>query len=98
MKKLIYPGVFHKEDGRYWVEFPDLPGCQSFADTLCEVYEHAKEALSGYCVTLLEQGRKLNPPSDICGIKTGDDTFVSLAEADLAKNGRSVKKTLTIPA
>lgn len=99
MKKLIYPGIFHKEDNKYWVEFPDLPGCQSFADTLIEVHEHAKEALTGYCVTLLEQGRALTPPSDICGIKTNEsDTFVSLVEADLAEKSKSVKKTLTIPS
>ena len=26
----IYPAIFHKEDGEYWVEFPDLEGCQSY--------------------------------------------------------------------
>jgi predicted RNase H-like HicB family nuclease len=98
MKKLIYPGIFHKEDNGYWVEFPDLPGCQSFADTLIEIYEYAKESLTGYCVTLLEQGKNLNPPSDICEIKTESDTFVSLVEADLIKKSQSVKKTLTIPS
>jgi len=98
MKNIIYPGIFHKENNAYWVEFPDLPGCQSFADTLEEIHEYAKEALTGYCTTLLEQRRKLNPPSDICKIKTGENTFVSLVEADLAKKSSSVKKTLTIPS
>jgi predicted RNase H-like HicB family nuclease len=98
MKKLIYPGIFHKEGNQYWVEFPDLPGCQSFADTLEEIYEYAKEALAGYCVTLLEQKEKLNPPSDICKIETSDKSFVSLIEADLIKKSQSIKKTLTIPS
>lgn len=98
MKKLIYPALFHKEDASYWVEFPDLPGCQSFADTLPDVYENAKEALSTYCVTLLEQGKSLPCPSDICAIKTSDTNFVSLVEADIRGKSQSVKKTLTIPS
>jgi predicted RNase H-like HicB family nuclease len=98
MKKLIYPALFHREDGSYWVEFPDLEGCQSFGDTLEEIYENAKEALAAYCVTLFEQGRKLNPPTDICKIQSDDGTFVSLVEADLIQKSRAVKKTLTIPS
>ena len=28
MEKIIYPAIFHKDEGHgYWVEFPDLPGC-----------------------------------------------------------------------
>ena len=98
MKKLIYPALFHKENNSYWVEFPDLEGCQSFGDTLEEIYENAKEALAAYCVTLLEQGRKLTPPTDIYGIQADNNTFVSLVEADLIQKSRAVKKTLTIPS
>ena len=93
MRKLIYPALFHREDGSYWVEFPDLEGYQSFGDTLEEIYENAKEALAAYCVVLLEQGRKLNPPTDIYKIPTADNTFVSLVEADLIQKSRAVKKT-----
>jgi predicted RNase H-like HicB family nuclease len=98
MKKLIYPALFHREDSSYWVEFPDLEGCQSFGDTLGEIYENAKEALAAYCVTLLEQGRKLNSPTDIYSIQVDENTFVSLVEADLIRKSRAVKKTLTIPS
>ena len=98
MKKMIYPGVFHRENNSFWVEFPDLEGCQSFGDTLEEVIENAKEALAAYCVTLLEQGKSLNPPTDIHYIQTPDDAFVSLVDADLIKKSSAVKKTLTIPS
>lgn len=98
MKKLIYPGVFYKEDHSYWVEFPDLEGCQSFGDTLEEIYENAKEALAAYCVTLLEQGKILNPPTDISKIQIPRNAFVSLVDADLIKKSQAVKKTLTIPS
>jgi len=75
MKKLIYPGIFYKEDNSYWVEFPDLEGCQSFGDTLEEIYENAKEALAVYCVTLLEQGKSLASPTDIYEIQAPDNAF-----------------------
>jgi len=98
MKKLIYPSIFYREESAYWVEFPDLEGCQSFGDTLEEVYENAKEALAAYCVTLLEQERSLNSPSDIYKIQIPENAFVSLVEADLIRKSRAVKKTLTIPS
>ena len=98
---LIYPAVFHEEDGAYWVEFPDLEGCQSFGDSLEETVINAKEALEGYAVTLLEQGRLLNEPSDITTIQCDEDAFTTLIECDITNKfatARAVKKTLTIPA
>lgn len=96
--KVIYPAIFHHEDNAYWVEFPNLEGCQSFGDTIEETLDNAKEALAAYCVTLLEQGEKLTPPSDIEGIKVSENSFLSLVEAELITKSKSVKKTLTIPS
>ena len=98
MKKMIYPAVFHQEDDSYWVEFPDLEGCQSYGDTLEEVHEGAKEALAGYLVVMLEQGKNINPPTDIRLLDVPKDAFVSLVDADLIKKSQAVKKTLTIPS
>lgn len=96
--KVIYPAIFHHEDNAYWVEFPNLEGCQSFGDTIEEALDNAKEALAAYCVTLLEQGEKLNPPSDVENIKIPAGAFLSLVEAELITKSKSVKKTLTIPS
>lgn len=60
----VYPAIFHKEENSYWVEFPDLEGCQTFADTLEEAAEMAQEALSGYLITMLEEKNKLKNPSE----------------------------------
>lgn len=98
MKKLIYPGIFYKEKNSFWVEFPDLEGSQSFGDTLEEIHENAKEALTAYLVTLLEQGETINSPSDIYNIKVPENAFVSLVDVDLIKKSKAVKKTLTIPS
>ena len=98
MKKMIYPAVFHQEDDSYWVEFPDLEGCQSYGATLEEAHEGAKEALSGYLVVLLEQGQNIKPPSNIRLLNVPENAFVSLVDADLIKKSQAVKKTLTIPS
>ena len=97
--KLIYPAVFHQEDNAYWVEFPDLEGCNSFGDTLEETLSNAREALEGYSISLIEHKEKLPAPSDIGSLKTSDG-FVSLVDIDLSayfNHKKAVKKTLTIP-
>lgn len=99
--KLIYPAIFHEDEDGIWVEFPDLQGCQSYGETIQEVLDSSKEALEGYCVTLLEEKHKLPAASDIKKIIPGKNAFVSLVETDLTTHfskQKSVKKTLTIPA
>ena len=96
----IYPAIFHQESNSYWVEFPDLPGCQSFGDTLPESMAEAQEALAAYVLTLLEQGRPLTQPSDMVSTIAPEDGFTSLVACtiDQYKETKAVKKTLTIPS
>lgn len=95
----IYPAIFHLEEGAYWVEFPDLPGCFSAGDTPEDAMTNAQEALALY----LEPGEDAVPdyphPTDITTLAQPEAGFVSYvtSEVDLTKSGRSVKKTLTIP-
>ncbi len=81
--KLIYPAIFHKDADGIWVEFPDLKGCHSCGENIEEVIEGAKEALEGYCMTLLEEKQKIPVASDIKNIVAGKNNFVTLVEADL---------------
>ncbi len=44
--KIMYPAIFHaEEDGGFWCEFPDLPGCSTQGDTETEVYANAVETM-----------------------------------------------------
>lgn len=96
----VYPAVFHKDDGAYWVEFPDLPGCQTYGASLTETMSFAQEALSGYLLTLLEEGREIASPSDISSLSCDGDDFATLVACDLNQyqDAKAVKKTLTIPS
>ncbi|MDE6567540.1 MAG: type II toxin-antitoxin system HicB family antitoxin [Lachnospiraceae bacterium] len=95
----VYPAIFHQEEDSYWVEFPDLPGCQTYGSTITETMESAQEALSGYLLTILEQNEKLAMPSDI-SLYHPEDGFASLVSCDINqyKDTKAVKKTLTIPS
>ena len=44
----IFNVIVHEEEGRYWAEVPDLPGCVTEADTLDELKVMLKEAISLY--------------------------------------------------
>ena len=97
--KFVYPAIFTEEDGVYIVEFPDLEGCQTFANTVSMAVEYAEEALSGYLLSLLEAEQIPPKATDIRRIKA-ENGFVSLVSCgiDEYKESKAVKKTLSIPA
>lgn len=71
-----YPAVFHKDDGSFWVEFPDLPGCQTYGDTLEHTMTLAKEALILYLSDKIESGASLPDATDYERIDADYDAFV----------------------
>ncbi|MHC6203349.1 type II toxin-antitoxin system HicB family antitoxin [Breznakiellaceae bacterium SP9] len=100
----IYPACFYpEENGQYSVIFPDLDGIATYGNDLEDAVLMANDLL---CVWILESQRSkaaLAPPSSIKDVSLDDkNAFINLIVADLdeytRKNGRSVKKTLTIPA
>jgi predicted RNase H-like HicB family nuclease len=54
-----YAVVIHEEpDGGFWAEVPALPGCYSQGETIPELMENVREAVSGVLEVLREQGRE----------------------------------------
>ena len=100
MSKMTYPALFHEEDGKYWVEFPDLEGCSTCGATLAETMEAAQEALGLYLTSLIERGLSLPEPSKLTQ-DVNAHTFASYVAADLDRYYRTVKavrKKVSIPA
>ena len=63
MKTYVYQAIVTKdEDGAYDVEFPSLPGCFTFGDTLAEAGEQAVDAAGAYVATLLKNGEEAPEP------------------------------------
>ena len=95
----VYPAILHKEDG-YWIEFPDLEGCQTYGSTLEETLELAQEALGLYLASLIERDLPVPNPSDIASLaKTeGQLTYVTTNVDAYRRDTRAVKKMLSVPA
>ena len=90
MNRLFYPAIFHKEDGGFWISFPDFPECFSDGDDMQQAYENA-----------IDEKQEIPEPTDISEIKVDEGILVVLEFdllAYLKKNSsKAVKKTLTIP-
>ena len=73
----VYPAIIHEESG-YWVEFPDLEGCQTCGATLEETMALAQEALGLYLVSLAENNQPIPRPSSLASVtaEDGQKTYV----------------------
>lgn len=80
-----YPVTIHKDDDGIWAEFPDLPGCQTFGDSVEEVLENAKEALYCYISEELDYSSKLLPPNTKT-ITVTDNTITKTITVVIEKN------------
>jgi predicted RNase H-like HicB family nuclease len=46
-QQTAFKAIIHAEEqGGYWAEVPDLPGCFTQGDTLDEVYQNLTEAIA----------------------------------------------------
>ena len=41
-----YKAIVHREDGSFWAEVPAMPGCYSSGETLEELRENLRKAIS----------------------------------------------------
>ncbi|MEE0741034.1 MAG: type II toxin-antitoxin system HicB family antitoxin [Emergencia sp.] len=96
----VYPAIFHEEEG-YWVEFPDLEGCNTCGATIEEAMEYAQEALGLYLVSLMEDKKEIPEASNLHVLTAEEGAIINYVAADVEKyrrNTKAVKKTLSIPA
>jgi len=59
-----YAVVIHEDpEGGFWAEVPALPGCYSQGDSISELMDNVREAITGVLDVLKEQGGQ--PESNI---------------------------------
>ena len=52
---MVFKAVIHDaEEGGYWAEVPALPGCVTQGETMEELHENLREAISG-CLAVLNE-------------------------------------------
>lgn len=95
----IYPAIIHEEEG-YWIEFPDLEGCQTVGDTLEDLMSNAQEALGLYLVSLIESDQPVPAASDLAVLDADGNitTYITVDADKYRRDTRAVKKMLSIPA
>ena len=97
----IYPAIVHREDGAYWIEFPDLEGCNTFGESLEQTFENAQEALGLYLAALWENGQGFPEAKDLSEIEVSESSdltsYISVDVEDYLKSTKAVKKTLSLP-
>ncbi len=97
----VYPAIIHNEDGGFWLEFPDLPGCFTDGDTLENLMDNAEEALGVFLAVKMDYREAIPTPSDINKISTGISDIKTYISTDVNKYHRdtkAVKKMISIPA
>ena len=100
--KYSYIAVVSFDDDGISINFPDLDGCFTCAETEDEIFQMAKEVL-GLHLWSMEQDEEVIPePSQIKNIKLEENETAMLVEVFMPPlrdriSNRVVKKTLTIP-
>lgn len=99
----LYPAVFTYEDGQISVTWPDLPGCVTCGDTDEEAMKNAKEAMGGHIYCMEEDGDTIPTATPLKNVPLEENERAVLVEAfmpavRMAKENRSVNRTVTLPA
>ena len=98
-----YIAVFTFDPDGISIEFPDLPGCLSCADSYQEAYENAEEALSLHLYSLEQTGESIPKASRIEEIQLESGQFPALIRVNMCLERAkienvTIKKTVTLPA
>ncbi len=100
--RYIFPAIFTFDSDGISIEFPDLPGCFTCADSLEEATFMAKDAMELHLYNM-EQDKDIIPePSLLTDFAVDNNQRIVLVEAWMPPvrddmENRSVKKTLTVP-
>lgn len=103
--KYVYPAVLGFDGdntGRYYVLWPDLPGCTTTGDTQEKAMANAVEAMSLHLYSMEEDCDEIPAPSSIVGIRHDANEAVVLVEAWMPSfrekmETKAVNRTVTLP-
>lgn len=102
-KTYSFIAVFDYADDGISIEFPDLPGCFSAADTTEEAVRHAKEAMGLHLWGMEKDGDEIPVPSELKDVQLESNQLpcliaVFMPPVRLRLDKAFVKKTLSVPA
>lgn len=100
--RYIYPAIFDYANDGISIEFPDLPGCLSCADTDEEALYMAKDALGLWIDYMERENEDVPEPTSLLDIELEDNQKSVLIEVWMptvrnAIDNKPIRKTVTIP-
>lgn len=98
-----YPAFFYFDDDGISIEFPDLPGCLSCAQSSEEAFRRAREALGLHLYGMEADHDVIPAPSPVDSLHPEEGGVVAMVEVFMPAvreriNNRSVNRTVTLPA
>lgn len=98
-----FPAFFYFDDDGISIEFPDLPGCLSCAETEEQAFRNAKEALGLHLYGMELDGDSIPAPSSVRGLHPEEGGVTVMVDVFMPPvrdriNQKAVNKTVTIPA
>lgn len=102
--KYIYPAVFtYEDDGDISITFPDLPGCVSVASSEGEALANAREAMGGHLWCMEQDNDDIPSPVSVLSVALESNERAVLIDVfmpalRMAKENRSINRTVTLPA
>ncbi|MDR3076798.1 MAG: type II toxin-antitoxin system HicB family antitoxin [Synergistaceae bacterium] len=102
--KYLYPATlgFDEPTERYYVLWPDLPGCTTTGDTEEEAINNAHEAMSLHLYGMEADNDEIPSPSQIVGLRHDENEAVVLIEVWMPSfrekmETKAVNRTVTLP-
>ena len=100
--RIVYPVIISKGDKYLLASVPDC-NIDTQGENIADAIEMARDAISLWCISEQDAGRKLPNASEISQIEKTDDDIVTLVDADIAEyrrkhDMRTIRKNLTIPS
>ncbi|GHU68202.1 HicB family protein [Clostridia bacterium] len=100
--KYVYPAVFTPEETGFSIDFPDIESCYTCGDDLVDGIEMAEDILASRLYDIEVSGKTVPDPSPLDTLVLKNGEFSTLVHCDTIvyrklKNGKAVKKTLSIP-
>ena len=77
----LYAAILSYDDDGISIEFPDIPGCFSCADTTEEAAKNAREALGLHLWSIEKDNDEIPTPTDISKLKLEEKQVPLLVEA-----------------
>lgn len=98
-----YPAYFYFDEDGISIEFPDLPGCLSCAQTDEEAFKNAREALGLHLYGMEVDHDEIPEPSPAGSLHPEDGGVIVMVQVYMPAvrdriNNKSVNRTVTLPA